>query len=233
MIVLQAANDNANNPWFSFQFFTVPSQRELYLNNVVEQIELTVISVCLGLLLAFAISLFIRRFPRGEGATVGAMDAIYSMPSIALFSLLLPLTGLSLFGPIIGLTLYTQLILVRAFMDGFRSVPEDALDAATGMGYGPIRRLLTMELPLAFPVLISGIRMATASTIALIPLAFVLSHGGLGETLTLGYSNNLYRQQVVDALVGIVVLALLFDALILIIGRLSMPWQRHALEMAS
>jgi osmoprotectant transport system permease protein len=125
------------------------------------------------------------------------------------------------------LTLYTQLILVRAFMDGFRSVPADALEAADGMGYGPIRRLMTMELPLAMPVLISGIRMATASTIALVPLAFVLSHGGLGETLTLGYSNNLYRQQVVDALIGIVVLALAFDLLILLIGRLLMPWQHR------
>lgn len=230
MIHTTAADDN--NPWFGLQFFQYESQRDLYIHSAIEQIELTVTSVALGILLAFLISLIVRRFPIAENFTIGLMDGIYSLPSIALFSLLLPLTGLSLFGPIIGLTLYTQLILVRGFVEGFRSVPRSAIAAATGIGYGPIRRIAVVELRLALPVIISSVRVATVSTIAMVPVAFILSHGGLGEVMTLGYSNNMYRQQVVDAVVGMVVLAIVFDALILAVGKSITPWNRKRVGVA-
>jgi osmoprotectant transport system permease protein len=220
-----AASDN--NPWFGLQYFQYESQRQQYLHSAIEQVELTVISVAIGIVLAFAVSLVIRRFPIAENFTIGLMDGIYSLPSIALFSILLPFTGLSLFGPIIGLTLYTQLILVRGFVEGFRSVPDSAILAADGMGYGKIRRIARVELRLAMPVIISSIRMASVSTVAMVPVAFILSHGGLGEIMTLGYANNLYRQQVVDAVIGMVILAILLDLIILAIGRTVTRWNRQ------
>ncbi len=215
-----------NNPWFSLEFLRDPGQRQAFIHSTMEHIELTAVSVALGFILAFALALMVRRYPRFEGLIVGAADTIYSVPSIALFSLLLPFTGLSMVGPIIGLVLYTQLILVRAILDGLRSVPASAVEAAEGLGYGGVRRLLTVEMPLALPTIFGGARVATVSTVGQVIAAFALSHGGLGETLTVGYSNNLYKQEVVDAVVGIIVIALAFDVLILVIGKLVTRWNR-------
>lgn len=216
-----------NNPWLSTQFFKSASQRELYIHGVEEHILLTAISVIIGLVVAFGVALLIRRLPILEGLLVGASDAIYAVPSIALFSLLLPFTGLSVVGPIVGLALYTQLILIRSILDGLRSVSGDAIEAANGIGYGPARRMFRVEIPLALPVILSGVRVATVSTVGLLTVAFALSHGGLGEVLTLGYSNNLYKQQVVDAVIGIIVIAVGFDVIIQIISRLTTPWARR------
>lgn len=216
-----------NNPWFSTQFFQSPSQRALYVHAAVEHIWLTAVSVAVGFLLAFALALLVRRLPSLEGLVVGTSDAIYSIPSIALFSLLLPITGLSVVGPLIGLALYTQLILVRSILVGLRSVPTNVIEAANGMGYGPLRRLLRVEVPLAAPVMLSGVRVATVSTVGLLTVAFALSHGGLGEVLTLGYSNNLYKQQVLDAVLGIVVIALAFDVVLQLLTRSVTRWSRR------
>lgn len=216
-----------DNPWFGLQYLRDPGQRRYYLDSALEHVELTGICVGIGILLAFFIVLACRRSPYASNFVIGLSDAMYSVPSIALFAILLPLTGLSLVGPIIGLTLYTQLFLVRGFLDGFRSVPSGAVDAARGLGYGNFRRLFKVELPMALPVLISAVRMATASTIGLIPVAFALSHGGLGQVMTLGYSNNLYKQQVTDAVIGIVLLAIIFDLAIVGAGKALMPWSRR------
>lgn len=215
------------NPWLSTQFFQSESQRQLYIAGAKEHIILTAVSVVAGLILAFIISLFIRRFPLTEGLAIGITDSIYSVPSIALFSLLLPITGLSVWGPIIGLALYTQLILVRSILDGLRAVPPDSIEAARGIGYGPIRLLLKVEIPLALPVILSGVRVATVSTVGLLTVAFALSHGGLGEVLTLGYTNNLYKQEVLDAVIGIVVIAIAFDVIIQLLRRALTPWSRR------
>jgi osmoprotectant transport system permease protein len=216
-----------SNPWFSTQFFQSPSQRELYINGAVEHIWLTAVSVAIGFVVAFGLALLVRRWSALEGLVVGTSDAVYSIPSIALFSLLLPLTGLSVVGPIIGLALYTQLILVRSILVGLRSVSADVVEAADGMGYGPVRRLFRVEVPLAAPVMLSGVRVATVSTVGLLTVAFALSHGGLGQVLTLGYSNNLYKQQVLDAVVGIVVIAVAFDLVIQLLTRVLTRWSRR------
>lgn len=215
------------NPWLSTQFFQSESQRQLYIAGAKEHIILTAVSVVAGLVLAFLIALIIRRFPLCEGLAIGIADSIYSVPSIALFSLLLPITGLSVWGPIIGLALYTQLILVRSILDGLRAVPPDSIEAAQGIGYGPARLLLKVEIPLALPVILSGVRVATVSTVGLLTVAFALSHGGLGEVLTLGYTNNLYKQEVLDAVIGIVIIAIVFDAIIQVLRRLLTPWSRR------
>lgn len=216
-----------HNPWFSTQFFQSPSQRALYIHGAVEHIWLTAVSVAAGFVLAFLLALLVRRWAALEGLVVGTSDAIYSIPSIALFSLLLPITGLSVVGPIIGLALYTQLILVRSILVGLRSVSPEVIEAANGMGYGPVRRLLRVEVPLAAPVMLSGVRVATVSTVGLLTVAFALSHGGLGEVLTLGYSNNLYKQEVLDAVIGIVIIALAFDALLQVLTRSVTRWSRR------
>ncbi len=215
-----------NNPWFSTQYFDSARQTQEYLHGIREHVFLTVISVAVGFAVSMALALLVRRFRRAEGPVLALADTVYSVPSIALFALLQPITGLSLTGPVIGLSAYTLLILVRNILEGLRSVPAETIEAATGLGYGAVRRLVKVELPLALPAIFAGLRIATVSTVGLVTVAFALSHGGLGQVLTIGFKNNLYRQQVLDAVLGIVVIAIVLDLLILLAQRLCTPWTR-------
>lgn len=214
------------NPWFGSTYLSYSGNRAMYRHAVIEHIELTVISVVIGFVISLALALAVRRSRSAETLVLAAADIIYSIPSIALFTLLVPLTGLSLAGPIIGLSAYTLLILIRNILEGLRAVPAEAVEAATGLGYGPVRRVLKVELPLALPTIFAGLRIATVSTVGLITVAFALSHGGLGIILTKGYSNNLYKQQCLDAVIGIVIIAIAFDLLLQLAQRVSTPWTR-------
>jgi len=215
-----------NNPWFGTQYFRSAGNRREFMHGVVEQIELTVISVVVGFVVSFALVLLIRRWRLTEGPVLLLTDGIYSIPSIALFALLQPFVGYSLLGPIIGLSAYTLLTLVRNILEGLRGVPADTVEAATGLGYGAARRLVTVELPLALPAVFAGLRVATVSAVSLVTVAFALSHGGLGQVLTIAYKDNLYRQPVLYAVLGCVVIALVFDLLLVAAQRATTPWAR-------
>jgi len=226
VLLRAAALGSDNNPWFGTQYFHSKKQTQEYIHGIQEHLFLTVVSVAVGFVASMALALLVRRFHRAEGPVLGLADTVYSIPSIALFALLQPFTGLSLVGPVIGLSAYTLLILVRNILEGLRSVPAETIEAATGLGYGPLRRLLRVELPLALPAIFAGLRVATVSTVGLVTVAFALSHGGLGQVLTIGFKDNLYRQQVVDAVIGIVVIAIVLDVLLLLAQRLATPWAR-------
>ena len=191
----------------------------------VEHIWLTVISVLLGLLLAFPLAIIARRFTRLESAIVGSTTVIYTVPSLAMFSLLLPITGITPTSVIIGLALYSLTILIRNILAGLRGVPDEVRESANGLGYGPGRLLARVELPLAMPVIMAGLRVATVSTVALATVGTILDAGGLGDLLYEGV-NSQFKAQILAASVLCVVLAIMFDLLLVAIQWVALPWAR-------
>jgi osmoprotectant transport system permease protein len=138
-----------------------------------------------------------------------------------------PVTGLSVVTVIVGLVLYSLTILVRAIMAGLDAVPADVVESATGMGYGSRRLLLRVETPLALPTIFAGLRVATVSTVALTTVGSIIGFGGLGDLINTGL-RSLFKAEVLTASLLCVVLAVLFDLLILGVQRALTPWQRTA-----
>ncbi len=192
---------------------------------VVEHIWITVASVLLGLLVAFPLALLARRYRKLEGFVVGTTTAIYTIPSLALFSLLLPVTGLTPTTVVIGLALYSLTILVRNVIEGLKAVPPDVREAALGMGYGRVRLLFGVELPLAIPALMAGLRVAFVSTVALTTVGSIVGYGGLGNLL-LEAVDSQFKAQVLTAGVLCVVLAVAFDLVVVGAQWLLTPWTR-------
>lgn len=190
-----------------------------------EHLAITVAAVTLSVLVAFPMALLARRVPRLESAVMGVSTGLYTVPSLAMFPLLVPFTGITATTVVLGLALYGLTILVRSMLAGLRAVPSDAVDAAIGMGYAPGRRLFRIELPLALPVIMAGLRVTTVSTVALTTVGTLLSYGGLGDLIAEGVSNN-FRAQLLSAAVLCVVLAVVLDALIVLAQRLLTPWTR-------
>jgi osmoprotectant transport system permease protein len=188
-----------------------------------QHIWLTLISVALGFAIAFPLGLIARRYTRVESLIVGITTIIYTIPSLALFSLLLPWTRLTPKTAIIGLALYSLTILVRNIIAGLRSVPEEVREAALGTGYGPTRLLFTVELPLALPVIIAGLRVAVVSTVALATVGAIVSYGGLGNLLLEGFRTD-FKAQILAASLLCVALAVVFDVLLVAVQWLLTPW---------
>ncbi|MCW2667034.1 MAG: binding-protein-dependent transport system inner rane component [Frankiales bacterium] len=214
----------APNPWVSLSYLRDNS--DAVVAATVAHIELTVISVALGLLLAVPLGVLARRYRWLAGPVLGATGVIYTIPSLALFAVLAPITGLTRTTVVIGLTAYTLLVLVRNVLAGLAGVPEDVREAARGMGMSPARVLLSVDLPLALPAVLAGLRVATVSTVALVTVGVVVSNGGLGQLILEGFNSNLYRAQILTASVLCVLLALVADLLLLGLERLLTPWAR-------
>jgi osmoprotectant transport system permease protein len=150
------------NEWWCAQY--VQDRRQEIVDATVQHLGITVSAVLFGVLLAFPLALLARRLPRLESTILGVSTGIYTIPSLALLPLMVPFTGLTATTVVIGLGLYALTVLVRAMLDGFRAVPADAVESATGLGYGPSRLLFMIELPLALPEMIAGLRIATVTT---------------------------------------------------------------------
>jgi osmoprotectant transport system permease protein len=191
----------------------------------VQHIWLTLVSVALGFVVAFPLGLIARRYTRVESLIIGATTVIYTIPSLALFSLLLPWTHLTAKTAIIGLALYSLTILVRNVVAGLRSVPDDVREAAVGTGYGPTRLLFTVELPLALPVIIAGLRVAVVSTVALATVGAIVSYGGLGNMMLEGFRRD-FKAQILAASLICVALAVVFDVILVALEWLLTPWAR-------
>jgi osmoprotectant transport system permease protein len=158
---------------------------------------------------------------------VGTTTAIYTIPSLALFSLLVPLTGLGVETVVLGLGLYSLTILVRGMLDGFRGVPVEVRESAAGMGYATTRMLFRVELPLALPTIMGALRVATVSTVALTTVGAILDEGGLGDLLVEGQFSN-FKAQVLTTSVLCVLLAIVLDLLLVGTQRVLTPWTRRA-----
>jgi osmoprotectant transport system permease protein len=214
-----------NNSWFCPAY--ISDYRSELLSETWEHIWITVVSVLLGALIAYPLALLARRNQTVAAAVLGGSTILYTIPSLAMFSLMLipPLPGISPWSVVIGLALYTLTILVRNMVAWLEAVPEDVRDAARGLGYGRLKLLLRIETPLAMPVIIAGLRVATVSTVALLTVGSILGYGGLGNLIRLGVQND-FRAQVLTASVLCVLLAVAFDLLLLGVQKLVLPWQR-------
>jgi len=191
-----------------------------------EHVRFTLIAIGLGMLLAFPIAYLCHRRPLAYPPVLAGTNIIYAIPSLAMFALLGPFLGYTNEKPIIvAMALYTLVILVRNMVEGLRAVPRSVTDAATGLGYGRFRRFMTVELPLAVPTIIAGLRLATVSTISLITVGGAIGKGALGRM----FADGIDRQIPVELWAGVlavIALALTADLLILAIGRLLTPWTR-------
>ncbi|HEX9496338.1 MAG TPA: ABC transporter permease [Candidatus Limnocylindria bacterium] len=193
--------------------------------RLVEHVELTVIAVVLGFVIAFGLSLLVLRAPRLEGPVTWITGTLYTIPSLALFALLIPYTGLTILTAEIGLVSYTLLILIRNIVSGIRGVPADVREAAVGMGYTPRELLWRVQLPLALAVIIAGIRVATISTIGLVTVTGLIGLGGFGNLIWQGIQLFFSTELIVGA-VGSVALAIVADALLVLVQRRLTPWTR-------
>ncbi len=194
--------------------------------KLIDHLQLTVISVALGLLLSAVLAGLALRYRWTAGPITTMSALLYTIPSVALFGLLVPYTGLSKLPAVIALTLYTFLTLVTAIIAGFQSVPSAVRDAADGMGMSPSRRVATVELPLALPYIMTGIRVATVTTVGLVTVASIIGQGGLGDLILDGLRRTYWTPMVVGAVLS-VLLALVLDLGLWLAERALTPGARR------
>ena len=212
------------NAWFCPAY--VSSDREAVLDAVRAHLELTAYALGLALLVAVPLGLAVRRSRTGRLVALGIGGIVYTIPSLALFVLLGPLFGFTSALPVVvALAAYDVQLLLRQLLVGLDEVPADVVEAAVGTGYGPLRLLAGVELPLALPALLAGLRLAAVSTIALVTVGAVVGHGGIGSLLYAGFSTD-YKAQQLTSLVLIVALALAVDLLLQLLLRALTPWRR-------
>jgi osmoprotectant transport system permease protein len=193
--------------------------------RIVQHLQLTVVPLILGILISLVLAIWAVRQPRVYAPITAVTGLLYTIPSLAAFAVLRPIFGLSLLTALIPLTTYTLLILVRNFAAGFTSVPAEILEAAEGMGYTRRQRLFRVELPLAVPLMIAGIRLASVTTIGLATIAAVLgdAFGGLGQLITEGIQNFFPTKYLLGAALS-VLLAFAADFLFVRVERFVTPW---------
>jgi osmoprotectant transport system permease protein len=196
-----------------------------YETPTVEHLELVVISVLLGFAVAFVLSLLAHRARWLQPPLLAVTGVIYTIPSLAAFFLLLPITGIGRNTAIIALAAYTLQIIYRNTMLGLANVPASVKDAARGMGYTKRQILWRVELPLAIPEIIAGLRVAVVSTVAIATLAVFIGAGGLGVQIYTG-GNLTFPTSVFIVLAIVVLMALLFDVILLTAQRVMTPWRR-------
>jgi osmoprotectant transport system permease protein len=218
------ALDAAPNPWFDAGY--VVDNWDTILRYLGEHVRLTVGAVLLGAAIALPLALLARRNRVLAGSVLGLSTIVYTIPSLAMFAFIFPFTGLSSTTVLVGLVAYSLVILVRNFLAGLQGVPDDVREAARGMGYGPVRRFVQVDLPLALPAFMAGLRIATVSTVALTTVGVLVGHGGLGQLITGGFNANFYRAEIVTGTVGCVLLALFADVLLAGVERVLTPWTR-------
>lgn len=192
----------------------------------IEHVQLTVMAVAIGFLIAFPLALLASRRRRLQTPVLQVTGVLFTIPSLALFVGLVPVTGLTTLTALIPLTIYTLLILVRNTIAGLDSVPNDVIEAARAMGYRDAALLRSVELPLALPVIIAGVRIATVTTIGLVTVTALIGQGGWGQIILSGFN----RQNLTPTLVGFILsvaLAIVLDLALVALERRLSPWARR------
>ena len=207
--------------------FDLPSYvQSSYLGLIRDQLVVSLGATAAGLVIALPVGLLCSRLPKVYPTTLGLVTLLYSIPSIALFVLLIDITGVTETTVFIPLTLYSLAILVPGVVDGIRSVPANVLDAADGMGYGRARRFLTVEMPIALPTLMAAVRVTAVSSLSLMSIGATIGNfGGLGDLFLLGlkfFDNRLIWL----GLITLLVLSVLCDLALRGAQRLLTPWAR-------
>lgn len=212
------------NSWICGKYLRV--YRQELIGSLLQHLWITVAAVAIGLVVALPLALLARRVRSLAGPVLAVTTVLYTIPSLAMFSLLLPFWGISAALVVTGLVLYSLTILVRNTLAGLRAVPAEAVESAKALGYGPGRLLCTVELPLALPAVMAGLRLAAVSTVALTTVGAIIGYGGLGNLLLDGINRD-FKAQVLAATVLCVLLALAADAALAVVQWLLTPWARR------
>ena len=195
---------------------------------LVEHIVLSVLPVLIALVISLPLGFLVFKTKRVANVILAFLGVIYSIPSLALFVMMPLILGTKILNPVnivAALAIYSIALLVRSVVDGLRSVPASVKQSASAVGYGWLRQLFRVELPLAMPVIFAGLRVVTVSNIALVSVAVLIGSGALGKLFDLGFGSFFYTPIIVG-LVLMLALALVADALILLIQRGTLPWFR-------
>ncbi|MEU8815998.1 ABC transporter permease subunit [Actinoplanes sp. NPDC048796] len=220
------ADDGPGNPWFSWQY--VQDNSDIILDKLGFHVGITIETVIIALLVALPLAVLAYWIKPLTGPILALSGVLYTIPSLALLALLAPLLGATSRVPVlIALVLYALLIVIRNALTGLTQVPDEVRDAAAGMGYGRYGRLWRVELPLALPGIVTGLRLATVSTVALVTIGSIIGNGGLGDLILGGFANNFYKAEILTGTVLCVALALVLDLALAGFGRLLTPWSRR------
>jgi len=195
--------------------------------RLLEHVQLTVLAVAIGFAMSLPLAVYAHRHRRAYAPITFVAGLLYTIPSLALFVLLLPFTGLTTTTAEIGLVGYTLLILIRNTVAGLDAVPADAKEAALGMGYTRRQLLWRVEMPLALPVIVAGVRIATVTTVGLVTVTALIGKGGEGHFILLGLQQFFSTATIVGATLS-VALAVAADLVLLGAQRVLTPWARSA-----
>ena len=208
--------DHLDDVWLAFQ----------------EHLWLTFLAVVIGFAISFPIGVFAHRRRWAYGTSIAAAGILYTIPSLALLAALVPFTGLSTLTAEIALVSYTLLILIRNIVTGLNEVPSDTIEAAEGMGFSRRQLLWRVQLPLALPAIVAGLRIATVTTIGLVTVTALIGQGGLGSLIYLGLIRTFSTAIVLGAVLSLV-LAIVADFLLIRLERLLSPWARRRSGVAT
>lgn len=211
------------DPWIRWSW--ISGHVDVITAALLQHVELTLIAVGMGLLIAVPLGLVAWRSRVFRGPIFSLTGILYTIPSLALFSFLLPFTGLTVLTAEIGLVSYTLLILVRNIVVGLNSVPNEVREAARGMGFRPSAELARVDLPLAVPAILAGVRIATVTTIGLVTVTALIGEGGLGSLIYDGLLRDFKTPLVVGTVLS-VALAVVADLSLAGVQRLITPWAR-------
>jgi osmoprotectant transport system permease protein len=198
----------------------------------VQHVWLSVIAVSVGFAISFVLSLLIVRWRGAYGPVTVVAGILYTIPSLALFAALVPITGLTIASAEIALVSYTILILVRNIVTGIDGVPADAREAADGMGFTRSGRLWRVDLPLASPVIVAGLRIATVTTIGLVTVSALIGQGGLGQLINEGLRTSFPTKTITGAVLSVALAVIADLGFVLLLRRLT-PWTRIRQEASS
>lgn len=200
----------------------------LIVSLTVDHVRLSLIPIVLGFVIAVPLGWFAHRFSRSRAAVLAVVGVLYTIPSLALFMVLPPLLGISILSEInviIALTVYAVAIMVRQAADAFASIEPATLRAATAVGFAEWGRFFSVELPLAGPVLLAGVRVVAVSTVSLVTVGVLVGVPSLGFFFTDGFQRRIVSE-IVTGVVMTFAVAMIIDGVLVLLGRLIMPWSR-------
>ena len=227
---MSALANASSSPWQFWSYFRDHQDEDLHW--LWEHAYLSALPVAIGLVIAIPLGYVARRYRWTYAPLITITGLLYTIPSLALFVIIPPLLGLNSLDPIqvpIALTVYSVALLVRVVADGLASVSDEVLLAATAMGYGRLRRLVSVELPIALPVIAAGLRVAVVANVSLVAIAGTIGMDNLGRLFDQGYqlsTPTAYYPPIVLGIVLCVGLALAFDLVIVLGARAATPWRR-------
>ena len=201
----------------------------LIAGYVVQHIALSILPIVLGFLLSIPLGYWASRSPVARAVLLTLGNILYTIPSLALVVLVPVLLGLAILDSknvIVALLIYALAIMVRSAADAFAAVPENVRQSAVALGYSPAQRFFRVELPLAGPVLLAGIRVVSVSTLSLVTVGALIGVPSLGNLFTDGFQRS-FPTEILVGIVLVLVLAAVFDLVLSTIGRLLMPWSRR------